>query len=336
MTNLITCCGKFVFFVQNQTDLVVLNASNGSVLSQTTFHAPICALAASPDRQQIAVAVSKQADKTKENMIVFDIIDSDGSISPVIGAVLPHDGVQLCLTKVSDRSSVLALNSGDIDCIDFETRKSRTLLGSIVAGTSFALNSAKSFIVSADREARIRVSHFPNTYEIESFAFLHEEIVSSVIFIDDERFASCDGDGLVVLWGLDGKPITSQRIFPETTMIRQLLSVSGEIYAIAEGVNDVYVLDQKLKITRKISLPGPPISMSLSNDGNVWILCFEHVICLSGDSIKVTLPSTLGHELQTLSLEGQRVKSKKIVKKSNKDDPDLVSWRHPQKSHRED
>ena len=333
MTNLIACCRNFVFFAENQRDLVAVNASDGSFLSRTTFHAPVCAVAG--DSNQIAVAIGKQGDGKSENLTVFDVDGQDGSLVPVMGALLPHDGVQVAFTTLGKKKSILALNSGDIDCIDFATRKSTTLLGSVIAGTSFAVNETKSFIINADRDARIRVSHFPNTYEIESFALLHEEIVTSVVFIDNERFASADGDGLVVLWGLDGKAICSKRVYKEGTIIRQLLVVSGEIYAIAEGFDEVYVLTQELEVARKIPLVAPPLCMVRSADGNVWVLCFGHVVCLSGDEVKVSLETTLGKELKEASLEDQRVKAKKIVKKSNKDSPDFSNWRNPEKTHKE-
>ena len=95
------------------------------------------------------------------------------------------------------------------------------------------------------------------------------------------------------------------------------------------------VLTQELEVARKIPLCAPPLSMVQSADGNVWVLCFGHVVCLSGDEVKASLETTLGKELKEASLEDQRVKAKKIVKKSNKDSPDFSNWRNPEKTHKE-
>ncbi|UJR10067.1 hypothetical protein I4U23_014289 [Adineta vaga] len=63
-------------------------------------------------------------------------------------------------------------------------------------------NDNQEFILTADRDEKIRLSHYPNAYNIEGYCLGHREFVSHVKLIDSNRILSASGDGTLRLWHL--------------------------------------------------------------------------------------------------------------------------------------
>jgi WD40 repeat protein len=56
-------------------------------------------------------------------------------------------------------------------------------------------NENQEFILTADRDEKIRLSHYPNAYNIQGFCLGHTEFVSHVKLIDQNHILSASGDG---------------------------------------------------------------------------------------------------------------------------------------------
>ena len=56
--------------------------------------------------------------------------------------------------------------------------------------------------MTSDRDEKIRVSRYPNAYNIETYLLKHREFVSQIQLIDDERLLSASGDSNLILWNL--------------------------------------------------------------------------------------------------------------------------------------
>ncbi|PVV01526.1 hypothetical protein BB560_004053 [Smittium megazygosporum] len=84
-------------------------------------------------------------------------------------------------------------------------------------------SNQSSFIVSADRDEKIRVSHYPNSYNIVSFCLGHEEFVSTLkipTFNRDILFSG-SGDGTLRVWNIGNGSCL------QVVNIKQQLSILG-------------------------------------------------------------------------------------------------------------
>lgn len=59
------------------------------------------------------------------------------------------------------------------------------------------------FIISADRDEKIRISNYPETFDIERFCFGHKSFLKRIIVLNDKKFVSIDQKNEVCLWNLE-------------------------------------------------------------------------------------------------------------------------------------
>ena len=70
------------------------------------------------------------------------------------------------------------------------------------------LSKCGKFIITCDRDEKIRVSHYPNAYNIHNFCLGHTDFVTSMALHQDTYLISGSGDGTLRLWNfLKGKEI---------------------------------------------------------------------------------------------------------------------------------
>ena len=58
------------------------------------------------------------------------------------------------------------------------------------------------FLITSDRDEKIRISHFPNSYNIETYLLKHKEFVSQIQILNEKRLVSASGDSNLILWDL--------------------------------------------------------------------------------------------------------------------------------------
>ncbi|CAF0909615.1 unnamed protein product [Adineta ricciae] len=106
---------------------------------------------------------------------------------------------------------LIADKSGDVYQTDLLTTNNVTLTGEncLMGHLSMLLDIAfvrtddeQEYILTADRDEKIRLSHYPNAYNIEGYCLGHTEFVSHVKLIDSNRILSASGDGTLRLWYL--------------------------------------------------------------------------------------------------------------------------------------
>ena len=324
MSNLIACSKQSVFYSPSQSTLIELSISTGEKISELKYEHPICAICALDD--YLAVAIRKEKSKVKqENLFIY----KQGNL--LFSHIIPHDAIQLMFADFEGKKCLLTLNSGDMDVLDLETKDSKNLLGSIATGTSFEV--CDKYILSADRDARIRISNYPNTYDIHAFAFLHEEFVSSLLLLDNNLFVSADGDGKLMKWDFDGNNLLVNQVYDKNVIIRKLAQYEGKIAAIVEGSNDISLINKEtFEIEGKIELQSQPISIVVYNDV-LYGFNLNHVFKVHGNEVTVLSNELFNQDvnLKLFTLEGQRVNSKVILKKGDKETEDYKRWRNPEK-----
>jgi WD40 repeat protein len=327
MRSLIGSSSGFLFLPQNGNNLLAIRP-DGSIVSTTTFPSRICVLTTDPSTNHIAVGIEKQSDRTRHTLFVYSVSPADGSLTELFSLSLPHSATQLAFADFNSVFSLLALNSGDLDCINLATHESVTLLGSVVTGTSFALNPSRSFILNADRDARIRVSCYPKTYDIHSFGLLHEEFVSSLAWLDDSSFVSSDGDGQLAKWDISGRAVMARKI--HANIIRQIALFDGSLVVVIDGEDSLFVVNvADFAVERRIEIGSQPISIHIAADGALWALAIDGLFRI-GEEVELVLRAELVGEF---SLDRYRVKFKKIITRDKRGTQEYAVWRNAELAH---
>uniref|UniRef100_A0A5S6QMI0 tRNA (guanine-N(7)-)-methyltransferase non-catalytic subunit n=1 Tax=Trichuris muris TaxID=70415 RepID=A0A5S6QMI0_TRIMR len=82
----------------------------------------------------------------------------------------------------------------------------KPLLGHYSMLLDMVVSKDKRYLVTADRDNKIRVSHYPNAYNIQSFCLGHTDYVRSLAWMQDNNgndfLASSSGDETVRIWDI--------------------------------------------------------------------------------------------------------------------------------------
>ena len=99
---------------------------------------------------------------------------------------------------------LIADKSGDVYQANFSNESNLVLTSDdcIMGHLSMLLDIAfvrtkenEEFLLTADRDEKVRLSHYPNAYNIQGYCLGHEEFVSHVKLIDSNQILSASGDG---------------------------------------------------------------------------------------------------------------------------------------------
>jgi WD40 repeat protein len=75
------------------------------------------------------------------------------------------------------------------------------------------------YILSADRDEKIRITNWPDTFEIERFCFGHKQLVRRLIAVNESKFISVDHQDEICVWNLDKlKDETYRPLYPEKVL----------------------------------------------------------------------------------------------------------------------
>merc|ERR1712018_476229 len=105
---------------------------------------------------------------------------------------------------------LVADKSGDVFRFDLnsEDHEGQCLLGHLSMLLDIKLSKCGKFIITCDRDEKIRVSHYPNAYNIHNFCLGHTDFVTSIVLHQETFLVSGSGDGTLRLWNyLKGKEL---------------------------------------------------------------------------------------------------------------------------------
>ncbi|XP_048241978.1 tRNA (guanine-N(7)-)-methyltransferase non-catalytic subunit wdr4-like [Haliotis rufescens] len=205
-------------------------------------------------------------------------------------------GKSVAFTQDEERV-ILSDKSGDVYSFSVSQPDSQGELthGHLSMVLDMVLARDDQYVVTCDRDEKIRVSNFPNSYNIYSFCLGHTDFVTCLSYVEeDDVLLSGSGDTTIRAWSLEGKqlnctktgaiqpPDTDQA--PDTTTRpavqkmsycpkHRLLAVafygypSVEVYRLAardEGCS--------LTLQQCISLTVDPWDISFDGDGNLWLV----------------------------------------------------------------
>jgi len=119
-------------------------------------------------------------------------------------AIFTHDSKGLL---VGDKS-------GDVFLFNTEGEKEgQLLLGHLSMLLDLRISLDSKYVITADRDEKIRVSSFPNSYNIHNYCLGHGDFVTSLGILSDDLILSGSGDGTVRVWRfLEGAEVARREV----------------------------------------------------------------------------------------------------------------------------
>jgi len=161
------------------------------------------------------------------------------------------------------------------------------LLGHCSTITKMILTPDQKYLITCDKDEKIRVSHYPLAFDIQSFCMGHFSVVTEICLLSDYPglLVSGSGDGTIRLWNyLDGKLLHSI-VLPIETIKRIIVggiaydSQNKRIGVLVEGHPSILLYsvsnDKKsLHLEQQLDLPPTSIPFHISTDsqGNFFVV----------------------------------------------------------------
>lgn len=199
------------------------------------------------------------------------------------------------LTFTKDEQDVLVADKwGDVFrfSVTDPQKEGLLLLGHLSMLLDILTTKGDKYVVTTDRDNKIRISEYPNSYNIHTYCLLHTEYVSSVVYNEDpEILLSGSGDGTIVIWDLNGKVVSQTTCSEgeETLPIKKLewekdLKLLSVIF-FNSPVIQLYMLaadSMSLCRQRDIELTSPVWDACFDRNGQLWVLQKQE-----GDTLQV-------------------------------------------------
>uniref|UniRef100_A0A182QIJ6 tRNA (guanine-N(7)-)-methyltransferase non-catalytic subunit wuho n=1 Tax=Anopheles farauti TaxID=69004 RepID=A0A182QIJ6_9DIPT len=183
-----------ITFPQKQTSIEDIKVNN-----QPNQPANVATFAYCLSSKVLAVSLS---DKTVR---CYQISIGEGGswCSAPLGDTIPTARTIVCM-KFAPKHGVL-IGSDKSDCFEFELlgkseQRSKWILGHMSLILDLAISEDERFIVTCDRDEKIKISSYPDCHNIVNYCLGHKEYVCGLEIIEPDRLISLSGDGSLVLW----------------------------------------------------------------------------------------------------------------------------------------
>jgi hypothetical protein len=187
--------------------------------------------------------------------------------------------------------------AGDAYAYNLLEKGHRLLLGHTASMlTSVAMipaaSNSSSYIATADRDEKVRISRFPETYIVEGYLLGHTKYVTAIGSVptsDDALLASCGGDKMLRLWNWK----TNQ----------ELCSISTTTTVTDDESND-----------------GIPVDLAISADGRLIAVVFDgskylnvYRICQETTQFSLSLYASIESPSQPLVVAFDQLSSNRVL-----------------------
>lgn len=160
--------------------------------------------------------------------------------------IINRTASKICFTSKND--ILVADKSGDVYLYEANSDNIGTLLlGHRSVILDLILSNCEKYVITCDRDEKIRVSHYPNCYNIVSYCLGHSEFVTKMKLFNDEILVSASGDGTVRFWNfIEGQELNvldTNEYVDDRELLEKFASKfeKTEISALPVSDMDIYV-----------------------------------------------------------------------------------------------
>ncbi|XP_075886544.1 tRNA (guanine-N(7)-)-methyltransferase non-catalytic subunit wdr4 isoform X2 [Nelusetta ayraudi] len=188
----------------------------------------------------------------------------------------------------SEEQLLAADKSGDV--YSFSVRRpqeeGRLTMGHLSMLLALALSPDDRFVITSDRDEKIRVSHLRAPHDIQSFCLGHRQFVSALLVPAGRPhlLLSGSGDGTVKLWDyksgcrLQSCDLNEQQESDDQKATVCRISCSPDsrhVAVLCEGLSTLrfFSLQQEALVPHStLPLPNCPLDMTFDPEGRLWVL----------------------------------------------------------------
>lgn len=119
----------------------------------------------------------------------------------LLNKILPRAASKVQFTP--NNNIVVADKTGDVYLFSNKQSDNEVLLlGHLSMLLDILITQDEKYIITTDRDEKIRVSLFPNSYNIVSYCLGHTKFVTNILELPHDKsiLVSCGGDGMFILW----------------------------------------------------------------------------------------------------------------------------------------
>lgn len=184
-------------------------------------------LSYSPDCELIAVTTAGQ-----KALLLYKNFPANAKLL----SVRPLERASSALAFAADSSSVLVTDkTGECyqyDCVGLHAAP-RLLFGHLSIVYDILWTPDQKHIITCDRDDKIRVTNYPDTFDIHSYCLGHKEFVSGLALLTGEHIVSVSGDKTLRIWNyMSGKELLQHEL-PAPAVRLQLRKLDSGRYQAA-------------------------------------------------------------------------------------------------------
>ncbi|XJO75738.1 hypothetical protein BDV3_006368 [Batrachochytrium dendrobatidis] len=173
---------------------------------------------------------------------------------------------------------------GDVyrNAVEDPKKPAELILGHVSMLTDMSWSQDGKYIITADRDEKIRVSKYPHAFDIERFCLGHEQFISRILVLSNV-VVSGGGDPFLIVWDyLAGTILQKLTVLDDKVDMKNTSVLSIEychtfklIAVIFEHLNTVLIIDasneRKLVIKQSLETIHHPVDICFDRSGKLWM-----------------------------------------------------------------
>ena len=192
----------------------------------------------------------------------------------------------IIFSPVNSRCFFVADNGGQITQIDLSLKSSSLLLSHFSTVTGVATDFSGKFIFSTDRDGKVRVSKYPDAFQIETYLLAHSAFISKILVLHDlqadRNILVCGGlDKFLTIWNIDDMTLEAKIDYSslisdsKDTAVLDICSNGKVIYFILENSFNIFSCSKKdsneWMIQTERSFPTQPFTICIDSEDSLWV-----------------------------------------------------------------
>lgn len=265
--------------ISRATQLIVLQKSTATTLVNKSFAAQKPS-ADSPDGSITDICVTPEGSHVllAQNNKHVSVLDSKSWSTLTAKKIMSNKRVMSVRSSPDSSVCAVADRFGDVTTLRIPDLTKVNNIGHLSEVPRALYTTDGKYLISCDKEKKIRVSRYPTTYIIERFCFGHTGPVTGIATVaaNPGQLISTSLDGTVRMWDLlSGAELAKHAAGKEGSALLGPVTSGGHALVNVQGQAEVHVLEFEeagFRAAGTITLEVFPVHMCADGDGSFWFL----------------------------------------------------------------